>query len=448
MKRILSLLLLLCMIFPLVSCGAPNDDAPEGTTASAPEPPPLNIIADGKSSFVIIRPDNDALKTEAGAAMKLNSAIFESTGSRINVSTDWEKGQVYGYEICIGELTRNGQYYSVDPASLADNQFIVKVSGNRVIMVGKNSYGTAEAVNWFISAYLSGTVTSLSLPGNFEHIGSFEIPTTLRIMTQNLLAGDDEYKNSTTVNVAQHTVAKRQPRILSLITAYKPDSLGLQECSNVWREYFATHLSEIGYDRIGAKKNQKIGIIYNTATVKPIENGSFWLTENPDNLKITVEWAEGRTDLLERLGMYVVFEHIATGQRYIHFNVHVETPKNSIIQTKQTEVLLSQIEEIRAKYDGIPVVVTGDFNYETDSKPYKTLLSTILCDTKKESETSSGNGSFNKFIGPDHHDNPIDQIVAAREGLIFKNYKVIYDKFNGYYASDHYAVIADIEIKK
>ncbi len=452
-KLICSVLLLLCMIFPLASCAVdPVDPSNDTTTvADAPELPPLDVIVDGKSSFVIIRPDNNNLKTESNLAVKLNTAIKAATGSFINVSTDWEKGKVYDYELCIGELTRNGQYYNVDPSGLAEDQFIVKVSGNRVIMVGKTAYGTAEAVNWFISSYLAvtdGSLKTLSIPSSLEHIGSFEIPTTLRIMTQNLLSGDDEYKNCTTVDVSQHTLVKRQPRILSLIETYAPDSLGVQECSSPWRQYFSEALDNIGYARVGANKNQKIGIIYNTSTVKVIANGSFWLTEKPENLKLTVEWAEGKTNLIERLAMYVVFEHIATGQRYIHFNAHVETAKNSIIQTKQTEVILEYIDKIREKYDGIPVVVTGDFNYTSDSAAYKTLMSTILCDTRDESATSSGNGSFNKFIGPNHHSKAIDQILASRDDLIFNNYKVIYDKFDGNYASDHYAVLADIEIKK
>ncbi len=453
-KIILSLLLLLCMLLPLASCTPSGGDSSETTTVAGGDPAQqkFDIVVDGKSSFAIIRPDSNDRTVEISAAVELNTAFEAATGSKLTISTDWERGgKVYDYEICVGELTRNGKYYEVDASTLNNDQFAAKLCGNRVVLVGKTATGTAEAVKWFIANYLTatdGTQKSVSIPSDLDYVGSFELAPIIRIMTQNLLSGDDEYKNCTTVNVAQHTVAKRQPRVLSLIETYKPDSLGVQECSKAWREYFSESLDNIGYKRIGATKNQKIGIIYNAATVKPIANGSFWLTEKPESLKLTVEWAEGKTDLIERLGMFVVFEHIATGQRYIHFNTHLETQKNNIIQTKQTEVLLQYIDKIREKYDNIPVVVTGDFNYTNKSSAYKTLMSTVLCDTKEVSTTSSGNGSFNKFIGPDHHSDPIDQILATREGWMYHNYKVLYDRFNGNYVSDHYAVIADIEFKK
>lgn len=92
-------------------------------------------------------------------------------------------------------------------------------------------------------------------------------------------------------------------------------------------------------------------------------------------------------------------------------------------------------------------MLTGDFNFNSESSAYKTLLSTTLGDTKKLCDISSGGGSFNKFIGRDYASLPIDQIVATKSGFIFDEYKVIYDTFDGRFASDHYAVLADIAIK-
>ena len=144
--------------------------------------------------------------------------------------------------------------------------------------------------------------------------------------------------------------------------------------------------------------------------------------------------------------MYCVFEVIETGERFIHFNTHIEIPSNSIIQTKQTEVLVSYVDEIRAKFDNIPAVVTGDFNYNYKSEPFKVLLSTCLKNTKTESTFSSGAGSFSKFIGKTHHAEAIDQILATGN-FDFRRYRVLYDTFDGNYVSDHYAVLAELAFK-
>ena len=151
--------------------------------------------------------------------------------------------------------------------------------------------------------------------------------------------------------------------------------------------------------------------------------------------------------LTERLGMYIIFEVIATGKRFIMFNTHIDTAKNNTVQSKQTQVLLDYIVKAQEKYPGLPVVMTGDFNYNMSSAHYKVLMSTTLGDTKKLSLKSEGGGSFNKFIGQSYATQPIDQIVATKDGFVFHAYKVLYDTVDGCFISDHYAVIADMEIK-
>lgn len=437
-----------------------SDDSSSGPEAEAPDNPSemLQLIADSVPQYKIIRPE-EGTQREIDAAVALNSAIRSFCGKAAEIQTDWNFYKTVDNEICVGDVARNGDVYELALDSLANNEFCVKVCGSRLVLVGNTAYGTLMAVEWFIENYLTddSRQAELAIPADLNYIGSFELPSSIRIMTQNLLATDTEYESiitdsrySSRIKIAleDHTIEKRSSRIRQLIIDYQPDSLGVQECSSPWRNYFASVLSDIGYARIGADKNQKIGIIYNKSTVKPIANGSFWLTEAPESLKISSEWSNGSDGLTERLGMYVVFEVIATGERYVHFNTHIDTAKNSIIQAKQVGVILDYIEKITAEYDGIPAVLTGDFNFNSDAAAYRTLISTTLGDTRSLCEISTGGGSFNKFIGQDYASLPIDQIMATKDGFIFNEYKVIYDTFNGHFASDHYAVIADISIKK
>lgn len=470
-KRLAILIFSVILCLPLfAACAQPEDDG-RGTTSPSPAPSdpattttpdadsePLTLVADGKPQYTIVRPEK-ADQTEINAAVAINQAIKQLCGSQFRITTDWERNPVVDSEICIGSLTRNGSYYELSADSLKTNEFRVAVRGTRLILIGATAYGTAQAAEWFISNYIEKAADSstLTVPAGLDYTGSFELPTGLRIMTQNLLAGDDEYENyakdpafaaKMTAKLPEHTIARRAPRVLSLIETYKPDSLGVQECSKNWRVYFDNKLPALGYTRLGADKNEKIGIIYNRSTVKAIADGSFWLTEAPESLKISAEWGKASDGLTERLGMYVVFEVVATGERYIHFNTHLDTAKNGTIQTKQIEVILDYIATVSAKYNNAPVVLTGDFNLNSTNSAYKVILRDTLGDTRELCKSSSGGGSFNKFIGRDYASLPIDQIMATRDGFIFNSYKVIYDTFDGCFASDHYAVIADIEIKK
>ena len=81
---------------------------------------------------------------------------------------------------------------------------------------------------------------------------------------------------------------------------------------------------------------------------------------------------------------------------------------------------------------------------------YGTLTGGRLGDTKSLAVLSSrGNGSFNKFKGPEYSSKPIDQIMTTSDGTVVESYEVIYDRFDGNnFASDHYAVLAKLGILK
>lgn len=474
-KYVALFLSLLLMIPALAACDGITGGDPESTTTGGQSTDDrttdgqttdgsgsgeaLTLISDGKPLYTVIRPDdgtNNPLEVEAAVA--LSAAFHDACGKYIGIKTDWKGNEVSDYEICIGNLTRNGSAYNADISGLGNDQFSVKVYGKRIVILAPNSYGTLKGTEWFAAEYLTvtdGSMKELTVPGNLDHTGSFDLPTGIKVMTQNLLATDDEYKNfvagglEISVKLEDNTIAKRQPRVLSLIKKYMPDSLGVQECSAPWRQYLDNNLGKLGYKRIGAPKNQKIGIIYNTKMLKPVATGSFWLTEDPETLKISKEWGKDSDGLTERLGMYVVFEVVATGEKYVHFNTHLDTAKNSVIQTKQTEVLLNYIEKVTKEYGNIPAVLTGDFNYNMDSPAYGTLTGGVLGDAKKLALKSKGAGSFNKFKGEDYASKPIDQMVVSKEGLMVESYNVIYDRFDGNnFASDHYAVIISIGILK
>lgn len=454
---------LLCIFF-LFSC---NDTAttPEDTTVTTedsgitPEPNVDLTVIGGENTYVIVRPDDLSALFEKDAAILVNRALKAASGETHKMVTDYKTNPVSAYEICIGELINRD--YTVNVDELNYDEFLVTVRGTRIILIGQTSLGTHKAAEWFVNEYLTvedGSLKELKIPADLNYVGKFEVSDEIRIMSQNLLATDTEYEgyvkdpawaDRITVDLSQHTLEKRQPKILKLIETYAPDSLGVQECSASWRNYFDKNLESIGYERVGAPKNQKIGIIYNTKTLKLIEKGSIYLSEKPDSLKISKLWcSENNSEgITERLAMYCVFEVLATGERYIHFNTHIDTRKNEIIQEKQTEVIINYMNDIIDKFDGLPAVLTGDFNYNTGATEYRLLLDSGLLAAKTESTVSTGDGSFNKFIGSSYHSSPIDHIIGT-DKFNYYEYHVIYDMDGEYFLSDHYAVLADVSFKK
>ena len=456
---------LICTI-SLFSCNTPSSSTSdtssldgEDSTASNGNTDNTLTVVGGENAYVVVRPEMLSAVYEKEGAILINNALKAATGTNYKMTTDYKTNPVSNYEICVGELLNRD--YTVNTDELNYDEFLVTVCGTRIIIIGCTSLGTQKGAEWFVKEYLNveeGSLKELKIPANLNYVGKFELSDQIRIMTQNLLATDTEYAgyvkdpawaDRITVDLSQHTLAKRQPKILKLIETYAPDSLGVQECSSSWCKYFDNNLASIGYERVGASKNQKIGIIYNTKTLKLIEKGSIYLSENPNSLKISKLWcSEGNPEgITERLAMYCVFEVINTGERYIHFNTHIDTRKNDIIQEKQTEVIIDYVNDIVDKFDGLPAVLTGDFNYNTGSAEYRLLLDSGLLAAKKESTVSTGDGSFNKFIGSSYHSSPIDHIIG-NDKFNYYEYHVIYDMDGEYFLSDHYAVLADVAFKR
>ncbi len=418
----------------------------ETNTSTVPGKDTLKIMYDGKTDFQIVRAENST-DDEKTALLALREAILKKTGAEIPVVTDFERlYPVKEYEIIIGNTKRADKEYILDTSSLGNVDYMIKTVGNRIIIIGGSSSATLAATKYFISTIIdnadSANIT-LDLGYAYESIHKTNNEKLIKVMTQNLLATDTEYASHP--EAGMYTIAKRSERIKQLILSNAPDVIGVQECSAPWREYFDKISSSIGYKRIGADKNQKIGILYDSNKYKVIKSASFWLSPDPEHEKYATEWNNGKQPT-ERLGMYVIFENKATGDRFAHFNTHVGFDTELLAQN-QTKVLLSYIDKVKKEYD-CPILITGDFNYTSTTAQYKTFTSGIMRDTKFLATKSEGAGSFNRLKDKNQHTHAVDQIMVSFEDWAVHSYKVDYTTFDGYFASDHFAVVSEIELLK
>lgn len=154
-------LLLLCT---LVSC----NQAGNGTEKSSDAPETLmDLIRDGKTEYVIVRPDETSDEVKQ-AAVRLRNAINEKYGTEIQLKNDFEKrdfdiSQRHPYEILVGATNREESAAALSDIGYLDT--LIRVSGTRLVITGGCDSATTDAVDRFISTYLTGS--DLSLP---EHL--------------------------------------------------------------------------------------------------------------------------------------------------------------------------------------------------------------------------------------------------------------------------------------
>lgn len=163
--RILAFTLSFVMLFCLLaSCGKKEDDPSQNQAT-------VTFLKDGVSEYTIIYGDssNDLNKGAGVAAYNLSSAIEETTGVTIPVESSIAKDEsaTGGKEILIGltDRTQSTELLS----GLRVNDYLIAVSGDKLVIGGGSAEKTTEAVKKFIQLYFSQTQTNLILAADYRY---------------------------------------------------------------------------------------------------------------------------------------------------------------------------------------------------------------------------------------------------------------------------------------
>lgn len=157
----------------LASCGKteqPNDTAttpaPSDTTVTTTAEPAhvLNIVEDGATEFVIYQPKSLG-DLSLAAVPRLVAAIRAETGASVKIVTDWgDTGQKEGAADLPAILIGDTSFAASDVLNdLKNTQFIIQVTGNQLVIGGKDDAGTVSAIDAFIDWFVTGKGKTISI---------------------------------------------------------------------------------------------------------------------------------------------------------------------------------------------------------------------------------------------------------------------------------------------
>lgn len=227
----------------------------------------------------------------------------------------------------------------------------------------------------------------------------------------------------------------REEIVPQVVADYMPDSVGFQECEGTWYLTLKTYLPDykiIGVGRwTGIRQlGESTAIMYRKDKYKLVDWGTFWLSETPYIPSIGWDANYARTCT------WAILENKETGKQYAHFNTHLDNGGSEARQ-KGLDMILSRIAEL-----DMPVVLTGDFNFSKNSDNY-TTLSTRLTDVSSVALTADSGGTAHGYAGG-IGTAPIDFICINDKVDTVKTYKIIRDKYNDRFVSDHYPIYSDM----
>lgn len=257
--------------------------------------------------------------------------------------------------------------------------------------------------------------------------------TTFTVMTYNIrydnpADGSNNWKN-------------RRDELCKQVQQYSPDILGTQEGLMHQITFLEERLSN--YKRIGVGredgsiKGEYCAIFYDTIKYNVVKEGTFWLSEKPE--EVSVGWDAA----LERICTYGVFENNDTKKSMLVMNTHFDHLGKKC-KEESVKLIETRIKELTN--NKIPVVLMGDFNALPFEEPI-TMLNKFLRDSKEEATIVKGSqGTFNGFETNYKEEKRIDYIFASPE-LKAKSSITLNDRYKEKYISDHFPVIVEYDVK-
>lgn len=230
----------------------------------------------------------------------------------------------------------------------------------------------------------------------------------------------------------------RGKTVPQLIADYYPDSVGVQECEALWFYHMKAYLPQYGIVGVGRLTGTQGGIsgemsaiLYRKDKYKVVDSDTFWLSETPD--KVSKGW-DGQKN---RICTWVILENIETGKQYAHLNAHLDH-QGELARINGLKLVLE-----KANSFDMPVVITGDFNFEKGTELYSEFAKAGFSDTQDMAVDTMSGKTYHAYNGGEDG-LPIDFVMVNNKITDVKTYKIIRDTVDGEYISDHYPIYADM----
>lgn len=229
----------------------------------------------------------------------------------------------------------------------------------------------------------------------------------------------------------------RKAPMLQALSALKPDIMGMQEVVYSQLISLSKGLTDYAYVGVGREDGKTKGeyspIFYLKEELKLLDSNTFWLSETPNQISI------GWDAALERICTYAHFLHRKTKREFWVFNTHFDH-RGTEARAQSVQLILTQIKKLNK--EGLPVILTGDFNLTPDQAPIK-VLQNALSDIQQELDKNASNyGTFTGFDPTSNGERRIDYIF--QQGFEVREAKHLWLKTEkGLWVSDHHPVYGE-----
>lgn len=232
----------------------------------------------------------------------------------------------------------------------------------------------------------------------------------------------------------------RKEFLISQLNFYNPDVFGVQEGLIHQVKEIDQGLEDYAYFGVGRdygdERGEHTAVLYNKQRLKLLNQSTFWLSLTPDKP------SKGWDAALPRTCTYGVFESKNDGTKFMVFNTHFDHVGVKA-REESSKLILEKIKELNT--ENYPVVLTGDFNLESNSPGVQVILGDM-----KDTHIAAGKnafgpkGTFNGFEFTKPVERRIDYIFVSDKFQVLKS-AILSDSKDCRYPSDHLPVFARLK---
>ena len=233
----------------------------------------------------------------------------------------------------------------------------------------------------------------------------------------------------------------RMNALASHIKKYSPDILGVQEETPTWSRFLSSELApkyvRVGEGRRGAsdprESNEATAVYYDKEKFELVHTVTRWLSPTPD-VPSYIEGAHHR-----RCVTFAVLKSKESGCEFVYANTHFDNGSDAVREEESR-----CLSELRRGFGNLPFIISGDFNLYPDSTAYNLMREGGLLDASRIAPDTEFESTFHNYgrMGV------IIDYFFVNEKVKPLVYRVLAEKHNGEFTSDHYPITLCFEVEQ
>jgi endonuclease/exonuclease/phosphatase family metal-dependent hydrolase len=235
----------------------------------------------------------------------------------------------------------------------------------------------------------------------------------------------------------------RKEKVAGLMNYYEADFIGAQEVQHHQLDFLKTRLIKYSTVGVGRDDGKEAGeyscIFFNTKKFKLLQQATFWLSQTPDSVSM------GWDAVCNRICTYALFQSKKTNKIFWIFNTHFDhIGKTARIES--AKLIIKKIQQLNTK--NYPVIFSGDLNCKPEESSYQ-YINSVLQNTRDIAQQPAYGpaDTWNAFAFDKKPDGRIDHIfISTHKKLSVKKFATITDSFEKKYPSDHFPILATLEL--